>query len=340
MGLRPVYPRVGGGTGNRTFAKSAASGLSPRGRGNRTSTYPCKRWRGSIPAWAGEPYLDLHLYQGSRVYPRVGGGTRFIIYCAWIPVGLSPRGRGTSHRLGIIKVMWGLSPRGRGNPLHESRCRDSIGSIPAWAGEPLPRYPIDGVNKVYPRVGGGTHGGGGGGISSAGLSPRGRGNRDTAPRDDHLERSIPAWAGEPGHDRHSHDARKVYPRVGGGTLPQLLVAATLTGLSPRGRGNRASMLQWATFWRSIPAWAGEPQQRYRDWNRRTVYPRVGGGTSFRAAATRTANGLSPRGRGNRGGLSGVVNLAGSIPAWAGEPTPYGRSSPLSTVYPRVGGGTP
>ena len=74
---------------------------------------------------------------------------------------------------------------------------EMIGSIPAWAGEPVgdcvgpPPFP------VYPRVGGGarmmcccaSH--------VRGLSPRGRGSRSAAGITQRLVRSIPAWAGEP-----------------------------------------------------------------------------------------------------------------------------------------------
>ena len=107
-----------------------------------------------------------------RVYPRVGGGTCFLLKAIRSVVGLSPRGRGN---------LWsGLSPRGRGNlcesvPGTHSPVYPRVGggtpicyqrghfgrsarSIPAWAGgtdslgvsNPRQR------KKVYPRVGGGT----------------------------------------------------------------------------------------------------------------------------------------------------------------------------------------
>ena len=51
-------------------------------------------------------------------------------------------------------------------------------------------------------------------------------------------------------------------------------------------------------------------------------------------------GLSPRGRGNQWDMLGWDRLEGSIPAWAGEPSPLLSSSAGGKVYPRVGGGTP
>ena len=50
-------------------------------------------------------------------------------------------------------------------------------------------------------------------------------------------------------------------------------------------------------------------------------------------------GLSPRVRGNRGAVPPRVRPARSIPACAGEPTLPEKVVRLSTVYPRVCGGT-
>ena len=50
-------------------------------------------------------------------------------------------------------------------------------------------------------------------------------------------------------------------------------------------------------------------------------------------------GLSPRGRGNPATTRALMTLAGSIPAWAGEPDTLGRRQHQLQVYPRVGGGT-
>ena len=70
------------------------------------------------------------------VYPRVGGGTGYI---------LETRDNGV-----------GLSPRGRGNRQLEGERFSIQGSIPAWAGEPWPAGISWRGRWVYPRVGGGT----------------------------------------------------------------------------------------------------------------------------------------------------------------------------------------
>ena len=134
-------------------------------------------WQGSIPAWAGKPWASDAGHNSARVYPRVGGETR------------RSAARGHSSR--------GLSPRGRGNPATGDRAASEAGSIPAWAGKPRLLHLEPPVHRVYPRVGGETHGA----VSKVepfrGLSPRGRGNLITHIDPQITERSIPAWAGKP-----------------------------------------------------------------------------------------------------------------------------------------------
>ena len=73
------------------------------------------------------------------------------------------------------------------------------------------------------------------------------------------ERSIPAWAGEPGNMDACGYEIGVYPRVGGGTNDQSLHLIPPPGLSPRGRGNLHRAVRPNLSIRSIPAWAGEPR---------------------------------------------------------------------------------
>ena len=245
MNLSPtqVHPRVGGGTAYCNAEWIGAGGLSPRGRGNpgqrhaedgrpRLGSIPAwagepgdedrARWgrsdHGSIPAWAGEPaivYVDGPL---GRVYPRVGGGTP---------------GNPNARRAGQ-----GLSPRGRGNHVRVFGPPEPLGSIPAWAGEPVEWARDVARGEVYPRVGGGTGWIGSDTTRRTGLSPRGRGN----------------------------------PRSSWCLLP------AFRGLSPRGRGNQVCAPLSPGDIRSIPAWAGEPTGSALSGRTRTVYPRVGGGT--------------------------------------------------------------
>ena len=233
----------------------------------------------------------------------------------------------------------GLSPRGRGNRVTYIAPPALLGSIPAWAGEPLRSPATCRGYEVYPRVGGGTDC-----IAKAneifgGLSPRGRGNRGLRPGRGLAGGSIPAWAGEPPSSNRPSSASTVYPRVGGGTRTSHRGDFKYPGLSPRGRGNPVQPAGGVSTLGSIPAWAGEPPLAYSSTHAARVYPRVGGGTLMDVFAGPWNRGLSPRGRGNRLRLGCERAGMGSIPAWAGEPC--WRRSPCSDsrVYPRVGGGT-
>ena len=89
----------------------------------------------------------------------------------------------------------------------------------------------------------------------------------------------------------------------------------------------------------MPACAGEPLCHEYNICIAWVYPRVCGGTTPDWALLPSADGLSPRVRGNHHHDRHQHPPGGSIPACAGEPcqTPWSRCHRL--VYPRVCGGT-
>ena len=173
---RRVYPRACGGTQSIDNYSHNPWGLSPRVRGNRIAVNLAVRDVGSIPARAGEPALDdlddagdgsIPARAGepaayeqrrlqSEVYPRACGGTR-----------------ASSARANSLD---GLSPRVRGNPCRTSHLSNPGGSIPARAGEPAMRIPIQRSVTVYPRACGGTPKQYYSRTSTTGLSPRVRGN--------------------------------------------------------------------------------------------------------------------------------------------------------------------
>ncbi len=253
----------------------------------------------------------------------------------------------------------GLSPRGRGNPGADPNSIYLYRSIPAWAGEPVLTPTRCHLPGVYPRVGGGTSASNSAWSCCTGLSPRGRGNQSGVAVSLITDRSIPAWAGEPLSPACEVPEEAVYPRVGGGTSIGRSKTLSLSGLSPRGRGNLPDAVVSTTFDGSIPAWAGEPC-RVRDRplfsqvyprvggepdgyssvrRHRRVYPRVGGGTTFNINLVAGGGGLSPRGRGNHRRHLALGMDTGSIPAWAGEPRRTALTTTSCGVYPRVGGGT-
>ena len=92
-----------------------------------------------------------------------------------------------------------------------------------------------------------------------GLSPRVRGNLDTASVLQDALRSIPACAGEPKRPTALLLTVWVYPRVCGGTYCWRGYWLRQKGLSPRVRGNLRAVVHPAVLRGSIPACAGEPQ---------------------------------------------------------------------------------
>ena len=216
------------------------------------------RRRGSIPALAGEPGQLSVVQPAFRVYPRACGGTR------------------KSKVAGISSP--GLSPRLRGNPLAASSQGKGNRSIPALAGEPTRELLERLETAVYPRACGGTtlilepiH-------ALAGLSPRLRGNRSTAPFPNPAFRSIPALAGEPRQIQSVPKFHWVYPRACGGTNFIGPGRQNIPGLSPRLRGNLSPRGWLYSLSRSIPALAGEPPRDPRETQEEAVYPRACGGT--------------------------------------------------------------
>ena len=90
----------------------------------------------------------------------------------------------------------GLSPHMRGKLQISHQERQSIGSIPAHAGETGNTVWNGALVGVYPRTCGGNVTGAFGAVIVAGLSPHMRGKLQITPDDTLGEGSIPAHAGE------------------------------------------------------------------------------------------------------------------------------------------------
>jgi hypothetical protein len=124
------HPRAGGGTFCGSASTCAATGPSPRGRGNRCRCDCGKETTGTIPARAGEPPRHRGRSPEAWDHPRAGGGTYNSVSGMLTRAGPSPRGRG-NHGC--------LCEEGRG-----------IGTIPARAGEP--HRPLAEVHSVPIRL--------------------------------------------------------------------------------------------------------------------------------------------------------------------------------------------
>ena len=247
-------------------------------------------------------------------------------------------GGGALSRQPMRRPSTGRSPRGRGSLIVVPRARFTIGSIPAWAGEPVPTRVLFDLVEVDPRVGGGACRGDEVFRVGGGRSPRGRGSRECLRRLTQRWGSIPAWAGEPARGVGLGRGRAVDPRVGGGATEHSRGRERGSGRSPRGRGSRRVLRRGWMAGGSIPAWAGEPRCRTLHATTSQVDPRVGGGARLPGDGDLRVRGRSPRGRGSHDDAAPAIGRRGAIPAWAGEPRPRGRRCPAPRVDPRVGGG--
>ena len=112
------------------------------------------------------------------------------------------------------------------------------------------------------------------------------------------------------------------------------------GLSPRVRGKPVGEGRENRTPGSIPACAGEACGGRSGPRRRTVYPRVCGGSLPRRRSASRRWGLSPRVRGKHVPMIDAHEGAGSIPACAGEALLRAPGAAPRGVYPRVCGGSP
>ena len=170
-----VHPRVGGGAREGREGRTRPVGPSPRGRGSQNRVRRNRPALRSIPAWAGEPGARITAVSVSKVHPRVGGGARSSPSSVRWRSGPSPRGRGSRP---MLREPW-----------------DLVRSIPAWAGEPEAYRILSGKLQVHPRVGGGAAHRPQRAPGVRGPSPRGRGSHAGPARANHVQGSIPAWAG-------------------------------------------------------------------------------------------------------------------------------------------------
>ena len=193
------------------------------------------------------------------------------------------------------------------------------GPIPADAGEPARRAVPAGAPRAYPRGRGGANAVRRYTPGCRGLSPRTRGSPQARTFRGAQAGPIPADAGEPGR-RHAHRPHcRAYPRGRGGAAELMAAVVSGMGLSPRTRGSLEAV-RLSHFWLGpIPADAGEPPSSPRSACPPRAYPRGRGGAIGQPVVIAFAQGLSPRTRGSRGGVTKIRPGVRPIPADAGEP---------------------
>ena len=193
--------------------------------------------------------------------------------------------------------------------------------------------------RAYPRQRGGTRGSDPNRRRGGGLSPPARGNPRGLRLFGVLLGPIPASAGEPQMTAVSKYLPRAYPRQRGGTATYHRDPAWVQGLSPPARGNQRRAVVESDRGGPIPASAGEPCSPRSPRRSAGAYPRQRGGTEGDGDAVGIFGGLSPPARGNPADFDDVDDLAGPIPASAGEPIAGAVQFGGQWAYPRQRGGT-
>ena len=227
----------------------------------------------------------------------------------------------------------------RGN-LRWLRPRKTIpGPIPAHAGKPFYFRAVFKWIRAYPRACGETIPSNGGGCLCRGLSPRMRGNHLRESTGDAHIRPIPAHAGKPSATSSSRDMGRAYPRACGETDKNLRRLWQKKGLSPRMRGNQIAEQTAPMPVGPIPAHAGKPGNKKTRQSAARAYPRACGETSLTREGVKSAEGLSPRMRGNHLPKRTDSYPLGPIPAHAGKPFHQMAMGVYARAYPRACGET-
>ena len=191
-----------------------------------------------IPACAGNARDGARRLVALAVHPRVCGERVPMMHGQWCRSGSSPRVRGTRLGLALGLVLGGSSPRVRGTlavgslKLHRGRF------IPACAGNAVGVGVLMGLPPVHPRVCGERDGGADPFGQGPGSSPRVRGTRPRQEVARHVDRFIPACAGNAGVRGSARRPPPVHPRVCGERAGGAGGQTFSGGSSPRVRGTQ------------------------------------------------------------------------------------------------------
>ena len=215
-----------------------------------------------IPARAGNTVTQDYRERNQAVHPRACGEHICCRNTFNLPIGSSPRVRGTHCMLWKTQRSKRFIPARAGNtPGGEDNLVMEYGSSPRVRGTPLSGQVLTLSGPVHPRAGG-EH------ILAAilnmrayGSSPRVRGThvRGTGPA--RVYRFIPARAGNTSHASLMARRIAVHPRACGEHYNFRVDHNFGTGSSPRGRGTLSSHVNPILCKRFIPARAGNTSRQ-------------------------------------------------------------------------------
>ena len=228
--------------------------------------------------------------------------------------GLSPLARGTHISVINRDFSFRFIPAGAGNTTYQRFLSEVEAVYPRWRGEHLE------IERYIPVAGG--------------LSPLARGTRYLNQVLLILTRFIPAGAGNTKHERPANRLLAVYPRWRGEHIKSTVAALKSLGLSPLARGTRKFCNSASSFYRFIPAGAGNTTTSDITGVSRAVYPRWRGEHGLCALVGENGGGLSPLARGTLAVAEKSAPGFRFIPAGAGNTAILHPVMFLMAVYPR------
>jgi len=262
-------------------------------------------------------------------------GTRSLLdsrssHCRFIPAGA-----GNTDQVETVRDFErGSSPRARGTRRHSGDRAGKVRFIPAGAGNTSWPSPPTSPPAVHPRGRGEHMRCRNSELCWIGSSPRARGTPARGRRPRYRRRFIPAGAGNTFRFRPGRRRSTVHPRGRGEHVAETQEGATASGSSPRARGTRGLQVLRASFFRFIPAGAGntnDPDHHYLD---HTVHPRGRGEHSTRTPPSARPGGSSPRARGTPGRTTRRPPRPRFIPAGAGNTCGAECGGGREPVHPR------
>ena len=167
-----------------------------------------------------------------------------------------------------------------------------------------------------------------------GLSPLVRGTLRDPLANVHIDRFIPAGAGNSQNLSILILVAPVYPRCRGELLLQFCLLIYPSGLSPLARGTPDTVHRFISIIRFIPADVGNSStvSTFDEWP--TVYPRWRGELSFAASGTKLIAGLSPLTWGTHSANRRSNRRSRFIPADVGNSSIIFCCCFVTSVYPR------
>ena len=212
--LRPtVHPRGRGERKNLLFDCWASIGSSPRARGTGQDHRAASGRFRFIPAGAGNGLGPSGELAWKTVHPRGRGERIAVDGLVAIPIGSSPRARGTVSRPGQPDLHRAVHPRGRGERLLSTLTADSpSGSSPRARGTGHDQFPRGARHRFIPAGAGNGPAGRLPAFTQAGSSPRARGTGAESLTCVSTLRFIPAGAGNGSNRTKFIGQHAVHPR--------------------------------------------------------------------------------------------------------------------------------